>query len=241
MKLLIDIGNTRTKSALADRQILHSLAALANTAIDGAQSWPSLPDIESIWIASVASENINDAVVRSLERFRIVPRFVTSPAAAGGVRNAYAAPQRLGIDRFLALVAARAVSDDAVVVASCGTALTLDAMSADGQHLGGLIAPSPALMQTALRGGTAKLADVAESTIVDFARDTDAAVSSGTWLAAAALVERFVERTSKRVGTTPRVVVGGGDGAALGALLDITHTIESDLVLRGLAIYADAP
>ena len=242
MKLIIDIGNTRTKSALADGRTVRPLHVLANSVAADAEAWRALPAIDSIWIASVASDAINDAVVRSLRQIGQPPRFVTSPAVACGVRNAYATPQRLGIDRFLALVAARAMGgDEAIVIASCGTALTLDAMTADGQHLGGLIAPSPLLMQSALRGGTAKLADVAASKIVDFASDTDAAVSSGTWLAAAALVERFVERTSKRVGSAPRVFVGGGDAVTLGGLLGIHYDIASDLVLHGLAIYADAP
>jgi type III pantothenate kinase len=241
MKLVIDIGNTRLKAALADGDRLRPLPAFATSASLDAATWAAIPDVDAIWIASVASDAINESVQRSLHRFDVSPRFVTSSAAACGVRNAYAEPQRLGVDRFLALVAMRAVNaNDAIVIASCGTALTLDAMTADGRHLGGLIAPSPALMQAALRGGTAKLADTRASNVVEFASDTDTAVSSGTWLAAVSLVERFVAQTAQRVDGEPRLVVGGGDAATLGALLGIGHRIEPDLVMRGLSIYATA-
>ena len=241
MKLIIDIGNTRIKSALVDGRRLQPLAAITHSAIVASEPWRSVSDIDEIWIASVAAESLNAAVVQSLQRFDKPAHFVTSPAAACGVRNAYANPQRLGIDRFLSLVAMHAaMENEAVVIATCGTALTLDAMTADGRHVGGLIAPSPALMQSALRSGTAKLVDSVPSRIVEFAVDTDTAVSSGTWLASAALVERFVQRTTIRVGQAPRVIVSGGAGETLGALLEIEHAIEPDLVLRGLAIYADA-
>jgi type III pantothenate kinase len=131
-----------------------------------------------------------------------------------------------------------AVESGPCVLASCGTALTLDALAADGTHLGGLIAPSPALMRDALTGATARLATPQFARVVECADNTDDAIESGVWLAAAALLERFVARAAATFGTPPSVVLTGGGAERLGALIALPHRIDTELVLRGLALYA---
>lgn len=249
MKLLIDLGNSRLKSALWDgAQLRHgpalTHAGASDDVVGGADFsalWKDVPPPNAIWIASVAATAVEQQLTRALaEHFAVSPKFARSPASACGVRNAYSAPARLGVDRFLSLVAAHAEVSGPVVVASCGTALTLDAVDADGLHLGGLIAPSPGLMRSALLDRTARLGELAAAQVVDFADTTAAAVESGTWFAAVALVERFLARTRTRVGQDPVLIVAGGAARRLAALLDSEHRVEPDLVLRGLAKFADA-
>lgn len=235
MKLLVDIGNSRLKSALIDGERWQSIEPVPGAVVEDTL-WKNIQNVDSAWIASVASVEVTERIATHLrERFGASVHLVRSTAEAGGVRNAYARPERLGVDRFLALIAAHAQRKGATVIASCGTALTLDALREDGQHLGGLIAPSPALMQHALRTGAAQLRQIDDAAIVDIADDTDAAVASGTWLAAVALTERFLAKTTERIGATPRLIVTGGGAERLAALLDRPSTIEPDLVLRGLA------
>ncbi len=93
-------------------------------------------------------------------------------------------------------------------------------------------------MQHALRTGAAQLRDIDEAAVVEIANDTDAAVASGTWLAAAALIERFVAKAAGPLGAAPRLIITGGGAERLAALLDRPHDIEPDLVLRGLATLA---
>ncbi|MGH8040961.1 MAG: type III pantothenate kinase, partial [Rudaea sp.] len=144
MKLLVDAGNTRLKWALWDGVALHGMAAVANADRDWSALWRDLHGIDAIWIASVAGAAANAALERTArERFGVTPVFVASRAHGSGVHNAYAKPERLGVDRFLGLVAAHARARAAAVIAGCGTALILDAVAADGTHLGGLIAPGP--------------------------------------------------------------------------------------------------
>jgi type III pantothenate kinase len=249
MKLLIDLGNSRLKSALWDGAQLRHGPALTHAgasddalgAADFSALWKDVPAPNAIWIASVASTALEQQLTRALaEHFAVSPKFARSPASACGVRNAYSVPARLGVDRFLGLVAAHAEIPGAAVVASCGTALTLDAIDAGGLHLGGLIAPSPGLMRSALLDRAARLGELAAAQVVDFADTTAAAVESGTWLAAVALIERFVARTRTRVGQDPVLIVAGGAARRLAALLDSEHRVEPDLVLRGLAKFADA-
>ena len=235
MKLLVDIGNTRLKSALVDGDHWQSIDAAPLGVPDDAL-WTNIKSVEAVWIASVASKQINERVaehVRAL--FGTAAQFVRSTAEAAGVRNAYARPERLGVDRFLSLIAVHAQHAGAAVIASCGTALTLDALRDDGQHLGGLIAPSPALMQQALRSGAAQLRHFDDAAVLDIADDTDTAIASGTWLSAVTLTERFLLKATERLGVAPRLVLTGGGAERLSTLLERPSRIEPDLVLRGLA------
>jgi len=242
MKLLIDLGNTRLKWASWDGADLGLGGAIvhgASTPMDFAALWKDINNVDSAWIASVASPALDHDLAQAIRaRFGLSPRCVRSQAQACGVRNAYAQPERLGVDRFLSLIAARAQALEPAVIVSCGTALTLDALAADGTHGGGLIAPSPALMQAALRGNTARLGEPGAARVVELADNTADAVESGSWLAAVALVERFVARA--RVGTAPALILTGGGAQRLAEFLALPHRIDAELVLRGLARFADA-
>lgn len=245
MRLLLDLGNTRLKWARQDR----SDAWLDHGAADWrddvesvlASAWMALPAPAEVIGASVV-DGEREARVAALARrvFGVTTTWVRTPAEACGVRVAYADPRRLGVDRFLGMVSARSTSSTPCVLVGIGTALTLDALTVDGQHLGGLIAPGPQLMQQSLFGATARI-ESATGEIVAFADNTADAVASGCWHAAAALVERFVAQTATRLGTVPELVLGGGDAATLLPLLSLPARLSQDAVLRGLAIWADTP
>lgn len=242
MKLLLDLGNTRLKWALHQDTGWHASGAVAwseNVADVLAAAWANAPAPVVGFGASVVDaerEQRIDACVRAT--FGHGVRWLRTPAEACGVCNAYAEPQRLGVDRFLAMVAARADGLGACVLAGVGTALTLDALTADGIHLGGLIAPGPRLMRESLLGATVRVRANHPGTIHEAADNTDDAVASGCWLAAAALVERFVARMTPALGSAPTLRLGGGDAESLRPLLDTPAQLVHDNVLRGLAVWA---
>jgi type III pantothenate kinase len=147
----------------------------------------------------------------------------------------------LGVDRFLAMVAAYAAGQAPCVLAGIGTALTLDALTADGRHLGGLIAPGPLLMQQSLLGATARVRPERPGSIRDVADNTADAVASGCWQAVAALVERFANNiASQYPNDTQRLLLDGGDADALLPLLHVPADVAADSVLRGLLVWADS-
>ena len=245
MRLLLDLGNTRLKWALQAQPD----GWLARGAVDWqeglaaalASAWAGLPRPEQVIAASVVDAAREAQVAAMAERlFACTPTWLRTPAHACGVRNAYAEPQRLGVDRFLAMVAAHADGRAPCVLAGVGTALTLDALAADGRHLGGLIAPGPRLMQQSLLDATARVRPERPGEIVELADNTADAVASGCWLAAAALVERFATRSAARFGTAPALILGGGDATPLLPLLSLPAKLSQDGVLRGLAVWANA-
>lgn len=244
MKVLIDIGNTRLKRAVWDGHSVHDFRAVAHgggsSAIDFDALWKGIENIESAWIASVAPPELDTAVADSLrERFGRAVHFVRSQVHACGVTSAYAHPEDLGVDRFLSLIAVHALEKRPSVVVSCGTALTLDALMANGTHMGGLIVPGLRLMQESLRTGTARLGEVQSAGAVEMADNTGDAIESGIQLATVAVIERFVGTATGRLGVAPLVILSGGDALRVGAALTISHRIEAEIVLRGLAQFAD--
>ncbi|MET0232040.1 MAG: type III pantothenate kinase [Rhodanobacteraceae bacterium] len=243
-QLLVDLGNSRFKWALAASGTLQAPGAFAHAAVssltpDLDREWKNLPPIDAIFVASVAPLALDVEVEAfARQRFGIVPDFVRSPACALGIRSAYAEPQRFGVDRFLGLAAIHAQAARAQVLVGVGTAMTLDALDADGTHLGGWILPSPALMRASVLARTARV-DVADGVLADFATNTADALHSGSLHAASGAVERFVANAARELGTWPEVVLTGGGAVELAPLLP-GAALRDDLVLEGLALWAKA-
>lgn len=245
MRLLLDLGNTRLKWALqgdAVEWLAHgALDWQGNVADQLVEAWMGLPRPNQVVGASVVAvareQQVADVVQR---RFECVPTWLRTPAHACGVRNAYAEPQRLGVDRFLTMVAAHATHREPCVLATAGTALVLDAMAQDGRHLGGLIAPGVRLMQQSLLDATALVRPQRAGDILELADNTADAVASGCWQAAAALIERFYARVLPRLGGAAVLILDGGDAQQLVPLLSMPAQLGQDSVLRGLVLWANA-
>jgi len=240
---LIDLGNTRLKWARSDAIASGDTHAIAH---DGtmkarllAAAFAAIRPGDQAWIASVASPALTTAVEAALHRHgATVVRASTQPACAG-VRIAYADPSRLGVDRFLALLAAHARGQGAWLIVGVGTALTIDLLDADGVHHGGLIAASPTLMREALAQRAPHL-PVDGGAVVDFASDTTDALASGAILSARALVARSLRAARRRLDATPALLIAGGGAQALCDGWRLRAERVPDLVLRGLHVYAQA-
>ena len=242
MKLLLDLGNTRLKWAMVSADEWIGRGAVAwdeDVAAMLAHAWKGLAQPQRVLGASVVDASRERHMEQLVsESFSRDIEWVRTPAEACGVRIAYAEPQRLGVDRFLAMVAARHEGCAPCVLAGIGTALTLDALMADGRHLGGLIAPGPLLMQQSLLGATARVRPEHAGAIRSIADNTADAVVSGCWQAVAALVERFATQVASTSGDTQRLLLDGGDAATLLPLLGVPAELAADSVLRGLHVWA---
>jgi type III pantothenate kinase len=248
MMLLVDIGNSRVKWATCDRGDLGAQRAEPHagwTVEDWRRTLLDVPGIDRVLVASVAggpsTAALNEAVRAETGRPAV---FVTTSLDAGGVRNAYADPKLLGVDRWLAVIAAYRMTRGACCVADVGTAATLDGVSGDGQHLGGFIVPGPELMMRSLWGGTADLASrtatsgaAGQSPFADNTRD---AIERGCRLAVAAFVDRGVTDMTRHLGSPPALLLTGGAAPDIAPLLETSCEWVPDLVLRGLAIAGEA-
>ncbi len=239
---VFDLGNSRVKAAPlnADGTLGEVLAIGYDddpiAALDAVLPAGMAREASSAVLASVASPVRTATVVDWLTtRFGCISMARTQPALAG-VRIAYAEPERLGVDRFLALLAARARGARCWLVVGVGTAVTVDLLDAHGRHHGGRIAPSPQLMREALQQAAAQL-PAQGGKYVEFAADTRDALASGCEGAALGLVERSLRQARDALGEHPALLLHGGGAVALASRLPAGDMTPA-LVLEGLVVWA---
>lgn len=250
MILLVDAGNTRIKWAELEGNALQSGAAVLRRRVeedmDGlAGAWAALPAPRRLLVASVAGSEFGERLrILAGRLWGLAPEFIAAQATAFGVTNAYTEPQRLGVDRWLALVAAHRLVHEPVCIVDCGTALTVDVMARDGEHLGGLIIPGLGLMRRALLEKTAgielAIGGAQTGEVALFAKDTRSGVMGGTLYATVAAIDRIVQDVAEVIGAEPACVLTGGDAGVVRGLLAAEFRHEPELVLKGLAIVAGA-
>ncbi len=236
MNLLIDTGNTRIKWALADGPSLVTRGVVEHAEVATLPKvWSGLPRIHRVLVACVAGPNIREAVEDALDRIDGDIDWVVARQQECGVRNGYTEPGKLGADRWAALIGAYALGLVPGVIVSAGTALTVDMMGADGQFAGGIIVPGFRALDAGLRARTALAAETGEFSA--FPTSTEDAITTGAIDALCGAVERVARRVAA-TGSTPRVILTGGDADRIAAHLTVPFTRVDDLVLRGLATIA---
>ncbi|MEC4750147.1 type III pantothenate kinase [Methylomicrobium sp. Wu6] len=237
MNLLVDIGNSRLKWALSDQGGLAvGIALLNHTLTEGrlAEIWRDLPRPGHLAIACVSARRLA-GIVRSAASTLwpgIAVLEAKSEAQAFGVTNAYLQPEKLGVDRWLALLAARRHYTLPVCIVDCGTAITVDLLDESGRHLGGMICPGLELMKKSLSGGTEALGYDDSAFTAGPANHTAAAIYSGVLAAAAGLIEHVFSARSEHCG----LLLTGGDASLIAGQLGCASRIDNDLVLRGLSL-----
>ncbi len=244
--LAIDIGNTRLKWALYGSPqpgaavLAHGAAFLETIDTLAEGEWKALPVPASMLGCNVAGDAIRMRVEEQLELWQqLDPRWVVSSAHAAGITNGYDHPARLGNDRFVAQIGARhhvlaRGPARPVLVVMIGTAVTVDAVDADGRFLGGLILPGHGIMLKALESGTAGLR-VPTGNVVRFPTNTSDALTSGGTYAITGAIERMHRHLSQHSGETPVTLIGGGAGWKVAPDLDnIEHELVDSLIFDGL-------
>jgi len=242
--LLVDLGNTRWKMALADGAGItppvsgsyDNLDDLRSAAVRGADAGS-----DSLWLASVVDADTTRSVVFALqESFGTSVGQVVSTDPMPNLVSGYLKPEQLGVDRLLAMVAVRArLPQVPLCVIDAGTATTIDFVDPEGQHLGGFILPGRRLFRECLLANTRIPRDQQVDELAVLGRDTATAVALAGRYAAAGIVERFVAGPQALFpGVELHTCVGGGDADYISELLPRPCTKLGDLVLRGLAVMA---
>lgn len=240
---LFDLGNSRLKCApLCEGRVgegaVGEVLDVDHDGDDFASGWVERlpPQIDTAFVASVATPALTATLLDALTQRCVRISLGRTQRACGGVRIAYADPGKLGVDRFLTLLAAHARAPKPWLVVGVGTALTIDLLDADGRHRGGRIAPSPTLMREALHARAPHLPS-SGGTYAEFADDTADALASGCEGAALALIARSVDAATTQLGIAPRVLLHGGGARVLWPRVDAAAFAPA-LVLEGLARWA---
>ena len=246
--IAIDAGNTRIKWGVHDGAAWTSLGAVPTAAPAEMAELAELADLAAaaaLWPAgeivvacNVAGERVEAALERALApRFPSIDWLRPTPAACG-VSNRYVSPERLGADRWAALIAARADVNGphaARLIVCAGTATTVDWLDADGVFRGGIILPGVDLMRASLAHNTAQL-PLAAGQFCREPRTTTDAIESGCLHAQVGAIERMFANLAGEPGAL--CLLTGGAASRLEPLLVIPFRPCETLILDGLRHYA---
>ena len=234
VSLQIDVGNSSAKWRLVqEANVLARGRLIDEEATSKAAFLGMSPKPTQVLIASVASAARNEqlaALVRS--EWAVEPWFAQTQARSGRLVNSYDQPERMGVDRWLAMFAAVHRHPGRVAVIDSGSALTIDFVDAEGRHEGGYIIPGAQLMERALLLDTDRVRfeeDIKYG--LRPGRSTAEAVRHGIALAQVGAVQLALHTAGW---PSPQVFVCGGGAAYLSDGLDTAVETAPDLVFEGL-------
>jgi type III pantothenate kinase len=242
--LALDVGNTRLKWAQYDSPVSGALLLaqgavfLENIDRLAEGDWRNIAAPSKILGCIVAGDAIKRRVVEQLELWDVPPHWVISSPQEAGVTNGYDHPARLGADRWVAMIGARhrLLAQGATkpcIVVMVGTAVTVEAIDAQGKFLGGIILPGHGIMLRALESGTAGL-HVPTGEVCDFPTNTSDALTSGGTFAIAGAVQRMVDNVTRHCGQTPVCIMTGGAGWKMAPSMSVQVELVESLIFDGL-------
>jgi type III pantothenate kinase len=250
MILLVDMGNSRLKSAVCyagDLSVFHSEAYAGRKAIDCLSSHLLQQDnVTDLALVSVRGKGFEADVRELCQHEGIRLHWAGSVAQAHGVKNLYRQPETLGSDRFVALVGARQLfANECCIVVDCGTAVTIDGLTADGEFSGGVIIPGLRLWGDSLIQRADQLNEHHLQHPEIFARDTAQAIGSGSLYGLIGAIEGICQRMQDQFetrfgpGVQVRRILCGGDAGVIAEHAQSVFQLQPHLVLQGLARFAD--
>ncbi len=242
--LALDVGNTRLKWALYDsprvgaQLLAHGAQFLENIEKLAEGEWSQLVQPNHVLGCVVAGDAVRRRVEQQLELWDVNPQWVVSSMGEAGLVNGYDHPSRLGADRWVAMIGARQRvmargQARPCVVVMVGTAVTVEAIDAEGRFLGGIILPGHGIMLRALESGTAGL-HVPTGEVRDFPTNTSDALTSGGTFAIAGAVQRMVDNLRKHTGQEPDCIMTGGAGWKMAPSMSSHLELVEGLIFDGL-------
>ena len=236
MNLLVDLGNSRIKWALSSGQARSVEEPFGNegSATDFG-AWGDVTTPVRVIVCNSAGDDVVDPLQQWCDKaWGLKPTFLSAQRAQHGVRNCYQDPTTLGCDRWLALIAARDQRSGSLAVVDCGTAITVDALLADGKFLGGVISAGPQVATQALLEHASHLHGELKMYSGAFNSDTGSAVGNGALAFAAGGIDKVLSEFSAQLGDDFAVLMTGGWATTIAPLLTRAADIEPDLVLQGI-------
>ena len=241
MNLYIDIGNSRIRLAAAEPDIenvaahyytpdtLSSIIRQYSTAIQSPAR---------VLVANVAGNGVAKILTELCETlWSIRPEYLKAEKESCGVTNAYFNPGQLGVDRWMAIIAAWNQYRDNLCVFDCGSAVTADLVTASGHHKGGYIIPGSYMMQQSLVNSTGQIVLNDEYRFSGQAgRSTNECVYNGSTLAVTAFIENLTQSIKATDHGHYQCIITGGGADVIMKLLKIDFHYHPHLVIEGFRL-----
>lgn len=240
MYLLMDVGNTKTKWALRDSFKIYQKGIFATEDIDQ-EHFENKDTIKKILVSNVAGFEKEAILKVKFKNFPCSIEFVKSTKTKGHLINQYDDPETLGTDRWLSALTIAPLLEEAVIIVSVGTAVTIDLITYDKKQFkntfeGGVILPGIHLYKEALSQGTSNLEN--NKGYFDFPPlNTNDAIETGFILSVLGNIQFFYEKLKSQTSKVSLLLTGGDANVIfdhLNAELKKLTTVKEDLVLEGL-------
>lgn len=246
MLLALDAGNTNvTIGIFRDRELLDHrrlrtvreqtsdewgillMSLLRYASVDASQ-------IEGIIVSSVVPP-LNSALAEMSQRYFGIEAMFVNAQTDTGLKILYDNPYEVGADRIVNSVAALERYGGPCVIVDLGTAITFDAVSANSEYMGGIIAAGIGISAEALFSRTARLP------LVDFrrpkhviGRNTVASMQSGLYYGAIGAIDGIIARLVEELGPETRTIATGGQAALIASGSRYIRNVDENLTLYGL-------
>ena len=248
MLLAIDIGNTNIVIGVFEGEKLRATWRLGTDVHKLEDEYAGL--FSNLWsLKGISFEDIDSAIIASsvpplvtvfdelCKRYLGVTPMVVGPGVKTGVRIALENPREVGADRVVNAAAGHHLYGGPLIVIDFGTATTLDAVSEDGDYLGGAIAPGIGISAEALFREAAKLPRVElVRPPKAIGRNSVAAMQSGLIFGYVGLIEGIVARMQKELGGEAKVIATGGLADVIASEASVVDALEPNLTLIGLRL-----
>jgi type III pantothenate kinase len=249
MLLALDIGNTNVTIGVFEGQELRATWRIA-TDVERLADEYAVTLLGLLNASEIDRGGIHHAIMASVvpdlapifeqlcERYFGVEPIIVGTGTKTGVRVVYDNPREVGADRIVDVVAAlHEYGPPPLIIVDFGTATVFDAVSAEGDYLGGAIAPGIGISSEALFERAAKLYRVElERPKTAIGKNTVAAIQSGTLYGYVGLIEGMVARFKRELGGSARVIATGGWARLLAKETQVFDEVDPNLTLTGLRL-----
>ncbi len=248
MLLVIDVGNTHTVLGVYEgTKLVHhwrvwtdrektsdEYGILVRNLYDGSHF--SSQEVTAIIVSSVVPP-LTPTIVELCDRYFGIAPVVVGPGIKTGISIKMDNPKEVGADRIVNAVAAHGKFGKACIVVDFGTATTFDYVSAQGDYMGGVIAPGANISAEALFRQASKLprVEIAKPPSV-IGKNTVAAMQAGIFFGYVGLVDGIIDRMKKEIRGETMVVATGGLARVIAGESSKIHVIDENLTLEGLRI-----
>jgi len=239
MIALLDIGNSRTKFVFFQQEKEFDIKSVSNNEINKEFLENNFIHATKVIVASVSSNCITDTIYAWCISNEITYQRIISEKSKGKLTNAYQEPEKLGIDRWLALLGGvNLFPGQNILIIDAGTATTFDLLAANGQHQGGWILAGIDLLINSLVENTAQLtAKDEEKVSFCFGESTSANIHNAAWGATVGALNLAIEQSEQKGLTLDKIVLTGGNAKLLSSLLKVENKVVDDLIFIGLKAY----
>lgn len=239
MKLLIDIGNSRTKYCFEHQGKLTDSESIPNAQINSAWLAKTFNLASAIFLASVSNQTLTQLLTDYGQQRAISVQIVESEKSHFGVTSCYAQPATLGVDRWLAMLGSTLLfPNETVLIIDAGTATTVDLVDHSGVHCGGWILPGIETLFSSVVSSTTKVqASKLATPTLSFGINTSECVNHACWAATKGLIDQAIVQ-AKLVVELDKIILTGGNAPALSHLLTAEHQVIEALVFHGMRCYS---